>query len=69
MGLSQKNGWINDEGEVYLIYTREEAAKTLGITYKKTIAAFKELISAGLLAEKRQGRGPYSIGGLSCSER
>lgn len=57
MGLSQKNGWINDEGEVYLIYTREEAAKTLGITYKKTIAAFKELISAGLLAEKRQGRG------------
>ena len=57
MGLSQKNGWMNDEGEVYLIYTREEAAKTLGITYKKTIAAFKELISAGLLAEKRQGRG------------
>ncbi len=57
MGLSQKNGWINGEGEVYLIYTREEAAKTLGITYKKTIAAFKELISAGLLAEKRQGRG------------
>ena len=57
MSLSQKNGWINDEGEVYLIYTREEAAKTLGITYKKTIAAFKELISAGLLAEKRQGRG------------
>ena len=57
MSLSQKNGWINEEGEVYLIYTREEAAKTLGITYKKTIAAFKELISAGLLAEKRQGRG------------
>ena len=57
MGLSQKNGWINGEGEVYLIYTREEASKTLGITYKKTIAAFKELISAGLLAEKRQGRG------------
>ena len=21
--LSQKNGWINDSGEVYLIYTRE----------------------------------------------
>lgn len=24
--LSQKNGWINEENEVYLIYTREDAA-------------------------------------------
>ena len=49
--LSQKNGWINDKGEVYLIYTREEAADTLNLSYKKTIAAFKELISKDLLIE------------------
>ena len=55
--LSQKNGWINEENEVYLIYTREEAANILNISYKKTIAAFRELIDKGLLYEKRQGRG------------
>lgn len=55
--LSQRNGWINDNGEVYLIYTREEAAETLNLSYKKTIAAFKELIVNGLLLEQRQGRG------------
>ena len=55
--LSQKNGWINDDSEVYLIYTREEAASTLNISYKKAIAAFKELIEHKLLVEQRQGRG------------
>ena len=57
MTLSQNNDWINEENEVYLIYTREEAANTLNISYKKAIAAFKELIEAGLLYEERQGRG------------
>ena len=55
--LSQKNNWINENKEVYLIYTREDAAKLLNITYKKTIAAFKELSENGLLYEQRQGRG------------
>ena len=55
--LSQRNGWINDNGEVYLIYTREEAAEMLNLSYKKTIAAFKELIAVDLLLEQRQGRG------------
>lgn len=57
LSLSQKNRWINDDNEVYLIYTREEVADTLNISYKKSIAAFKELIENGLLFEQRQGRG------------
>lgn len=55
--LSQKNNWINEDNEVYLIYTREDAANTLNITYRKAISAFKELIEVGLLFEQRQGRG------------
>lgn len=55
--LSQKNGWINEDNEVYLIYTREEASNILSISYRKAIAAFKELIAVGLLFEQRQGRG------------
>ena len=55
--LSQKNGWINEDNEVYLIYTREEAASLLNISYKKAISAFRELIEKKLLYEQRQGRG------------
>lgn len=61
MTLSQRNDWINEDNEVYLIYTREEAATTLNISYKKAIAAFKELIQNGLLYEQRQGLGAPNL--------
>ena len=61
MTLSQRNDWINEDNEVYLIYTREEAANTLNISYKKSIAAFKELIRNGLLYEQRQGLGAPNL--------
>ena len=57
LSLSKLNGWINENDEVYLIYTREEIAEDLGITYKKAISAFKELLGAGLISEQRCGRG------------
>ena len=57
LSLSKLNGWMNENDEVYLIYTREEIAEDLGITYKKAIAAFKELIEAKLITEQRCGRG------------
>ena len=59
--LSQRNGWINENNEVYLIYTRQEASDVLNITYKKSIAAFKELIQNGLLHEQRQGLGAPNL--------
>lgn len=61
MTLSQRNNWINQDNEVYLIYTRQEAAEALNITYKKSIAAFKELIRNGLLHEQRQGLGAPNL--------
>ena len=57
LSLSKLNAWINEKNEVYLIYTREEVADDLGITYKKAIAAFKELAKENLITEKRCGRG------------
>ncbi len=59
--LSQRNNWINKDNEVYLIYTRQEASDALNITYKKSIAAFKELIQNGLLYEQRQGLGAPNL--------
>ena len=57
LSLSKQNGWINERDEVFLIYTRNEVADMLGVTYKKAMAAFRELITNGLIFEKRCGRG------------
>ncbi len=61
MTLSQRNDWINEDNEVYLIYTREEAANILNISYKTAINAFRELIKKGLLYEQRQGLGAPNL--------
>lgn len=57
LSLSKMNHWINEKNEVFLIYTREDIAADLGITYKKAIFAFRELVEAGLICETRSGRG------------
>lgn len=55
--LSRRNGWINRHGEVYIIYTREDLAREMQISYRKAIACFKELAAHHLIWEQRQGRG------------
>ena len=55
--LSKHNGWINGEGEVYVIYTRRELAEKLGVNEKRVSAAMNELKAYQLIWEKRCGRG------------
>ena len=55
--LSRRNGWVNRYGEVYVIYTREDLAQEMQVSYKKAIACFKELTEKHLVWEQRQGRG------------
>ena len=57
LSLSKQNNWINSDGEVYLVYTRKAIANDLGITYKKAIAAFRELKDNNLIIDKQCGRG------------
>jgi len=57
MLLSKQSGWVNEAGEVFLIYTREELANTLKISYRKATAVFRELMGNSLIWEKRSGRG------------
>lgn len=55
--LSFRNNWINSNGEVYIIFTREEASSYLGWSKRKTIDMFSNLVSAGLLTEETQKGG------------
>lgn len=55
--LSLKNQWIDDENRIYLIISRENAAKLLNVGREKAIDLFKQLKGIGLLEEKRLGQG------------
>lgn len=55
MELSRVNNWINEKGEIYLIFAREEIQKILHISDKTCTKAFKQLSEKKLIMEKRQG--------------
>ncbi len=55
--LSRRNGWINDDGEVFVIFPRKALAKELRICEQRVTAAFRKLAELQLIWEKRCGRG------------
>lgn len=55
--LSSLNGWVNENKEVYIIYTRDQLGKQLNLSYKSSVSIFKELKEYGLIEEQRRGNG------------
>ena len=55
--LSRRNGWTNEQGEVFVIFPRKALAKELRICEKRVTAAFQTLAKRNLIWEKRCGRG------------
>jgi hypothetical protein len=53
--LSIKNNWIDDEGHVYIIFTRDEAAEILNVARQKAGKVFKELEKVELIEDVPQG--------------
>lgn len=61
MCLSQKNGWFDVQGRVYIYYTLEEAKEVLGRSRDKVVSVMKELSDIGLIERRRQGLGKPSV--------
>ena len=61
MNLSRINKWINDSGEIYLIYTRKEIQNKLNLSDKPVTRAFKELREIDLIKEEKQGFGKPNL--------
>lgn len=55
MSLSAKNNWCDENGNIYLIFTRKEVQEKLGLCDRTVTKAFKQLTNAKLIYEKRQG--------------
>lgn len=64
MSLSVKNGWLDDENRVYIIYTVENMAEDLGCSKPTCTKIMRELDSVngiGLIEKKRRGLGRPDI--------
>lgn len=53
--LSKKNNWVNENNEIYLIFTRKTAQDLLNISKKTATKVFNELKEKELIFEERQG--------------
>ena len=61
LSLSNKNHWIDEHKNIYLIFTRQEVQEKLGLSEKTATKAFKQLSDVNLIAEKRQGLGKPNL--------
>lgn len=60
--LSAKNGWIDQQGRVYIIYTIEEIMADMNCGNKKAIQLLSDLEKkVGLIERKRQGLGKPNL--------
>lgn len=53
--LSQKSGWVSEDGNVYVVYPIKQLAEDLNRSEKTVKNALNELENAGLLSRVRQG--------------
>ena len=53
--LSQKSGWVSEDGNVYVIYTIKQMADDLNRSERTVKTALSELENAGLITRVRQG--------------
>ena len=53
--LSQKSGWVSEDGNVYVIYTIKQMANDLDRSERTVKTALRELENAGLITRIRQG--------------
>ena len=61
MSLSPKNGWLDEQGRVYIIYTVREVQESLCCAEHKAVKLFRELEDIDLIERKRRGLGRPSL--------
>jgi len=64
MSLSVKNGWLDEQERVYIIFTLEDAQEYMNCKHDKGIKMFAELDTekgVGLIERVRQGQGKPAI--------
>ena len=61
VSLSAKNGWVDELGRVYIIFTANEIMEDLGCANQKATKSMSELQKIGLIESVRRGQGKPNI--------
>ena len=61
MSLSVKNGWLDEQNRVFIIFTIEDVKRTLCCADNKATKLLRELEKFGLIERKRRGLGKPSL--------
>ena len=61
MDLSARNGWQDNLGRIYIIYSIEELMEDFNVGSQKAVSILKELETFGLIEKKRQGFGKPNL--------
>ena len=61
MSLSAKNGWLDEQGRVFIIFTIEDVKRALCCADNKANKLLRELEEFGLIERKRRGLGRPSL--------
>ena len=61
MSLSVKNGWLDKQGRVFIIFTIEDVKRALCCADNKATKLLRELEEFGLIERKRRGQGKPSL--------
>ena len=55
LDLAVKYGWIDDEGQAYIIYLQEELQRDMNMSKRKVIETLQELEQIGLIERIQRG--------------
>ena len=62
MSLSVKNGWLDKQNRVFIIFTIEDVKRALCCADNKATKLLRELEKFGLIERKRRGQGKAKFG-------
>ena len=57
MSLSVKNGWLDEQNRVFILFTIEDVKRALCCADNKATKLLRELEKFGLIERKRRGQG------------
>ena len=61
MSLSMKNGWLDKQNRVFILFTIEDVKRALCCADNKATKLLRELEKFGLIERKRRGQGKPSL--------
>ena len=59
--MSARNGWIDDQGRVYIIMARDEIMEKMGCSHTTAHKYIQELIDFGLIKKQKRGQGKPDV--------